>query len=289
MDTGYLAPDVTRTTKFALMWANHDWLNIHPSSAGQDPAVLLSGAVNHEEFDSMVVELVSRYFTHPDYFLAEGKPYFSIYQSETFAIGLGSMARATRAIGRLRDAVTAAGLPGLHLNLILADRAVLPGEATAARAADLVNTFGADSTTSYVWIHHVDPADYGYPKSDYERMADAAPRVWDLLQDAQSVPYFPNVTVGWDSSPRTVQSDRYENRGYPWMAVLDGNTPQAFGTALNRAVDHERASTHSTPIVTINAWNEWTEGSYLLPDTVHGLGYLRACQDAKNREDIDGS
>ncbi len=34
-------------------------------------------------------------------------------------------------------------------------------------------------------------------------------------------------------------------------------------------------------MITINAWNEWTEGSYLEPDTVHGLGYLKAIRDAK--------
>ena len=32
----------------------------------------------------------------------------------------------------------------------------------------------------------------------------------------------------------------------------------------------------SHPVITINAWNEWTEGSALLPDTDHGLGYLEA-------------
>jgi hypothetical protein len=31
-----------------------------------------------------------------------------------------------------------------------------------------------------------------------------------------------------------------------------------------------------TIILTINCWNEWTEGSYLEPDTVNGLKYLEA-------------
>jgi len=32
-------------------------------------------------------------------------------------------------------------------------------------------------------------------------------------------------------------------------------------------------------ILNINCWNEWTEGSYLEPDTVHGMQYLDAIRD----------
>ncbi len=34
-----------------------------------------------------------------------------------------------------------------------------------------------------------------------------------------------------------------------------------------------------TPLMTINSWNEWTEGSYLLPDMRWGYGYLRAVRN----------
>jgi hypothetical protein len=32
-------------------------------------------------------------------------------------------------------------------------------------------------------------------------------------------------------------------------------------------------------LVTINAWNEWTEGSYFEPDTLHGTGHLEQIRD----------
>jgi hypothetical protein len=84
------------------------------------------------------------------------------------------------------------------------------------------------------------------------------------------------VTMGWDSSPRTVQSDVFANHGYPFMATVGGNTPAAFKQALQSVKKFLDERPAQPPIFNINAWNEWTEGSYLEPDTVNRLAYLEA-------------
>jgi hypothetical protein len=85
--------------------------------------------------------------------------------------------------------------------------------------------------------------------------------------------------MGWDPSPRTVQSDIYTNKGYPFTPILEGNTPEAFKEALLKVKDFLDQRKAGPKIFTINAWNEWTEGSYLEPDTLRGMGYLEAIRN----------
>jgi len=282
LDRGYLGLEGPLPTKFALMWANHDWLNIHPASTVAPPAVLFQGRVDDYQFDSLTEEVIEKYFLNKNYFHVDGQPYFSIYEMQTFVEGMGGVTRAAGALDRFRSRVQRAGLDDIHLNLVVADRQVLPGERQSDDVAGMIRDLGAASTTSYVWIHHYDPSQYGFPISSYAAAAAANHQLRESLAARQTVPYYPNVTVGWDSSPRSVQSDSYEDRGYPWLAVLEGNTPLAFRKALDDAITFELATDHPTKIVTLNAWNEWTEGSYLLPDTKSGTAYLKACLDAKS-------
>ena len=82
--------------------------------------------------------------------------------------------------------------------------------------------------------------------------------------------------MGWDSSPRAHQEDEFGDFGYPFMNTIGGNTPERFKEALT-ITKHRLLSRPGAPrILNINCWNEWTEGSYLEPDTVHGMKYLEA-------------
>ena len=57
------------------------------------------------------------------------------------------------------------------------------------------------------------------------------------------------------------------------------NTPQTFATFLAKAKEYMESHTDQPRFMMINAWNEWVEGSYLLPDRLNGFGYLQAVRD----------
>ena len=85
--------------------------------------------------------------------------------------------------------------------------------------------------------------------------------------------------MGWDATPRTCQSDIFTNSEYPFMAVMTGNTPERFKAALQAAKQFVDRKGGTQRILNINAWNEWTEGSYLEPDTTYKMEYLKVVRD----------
>ena len=84
--------------------------------------------------------------------------------------------------------------------------------------------------------------------------------------------------MGWDVTPRLIQTDKFDTyKGYPWTPVFNGdNTPEAFQSALIKAKEFLDKKNYKNNIIILNAWNEWTEGSYLLPDKTTGTKYLEA-------------
>ena len=48
---------------------------------------------------------------------------------------------------------------------------------------------------------------------------------------------------------------------------------------MQKAVDYLENRPQQPKLITVNAWNEWSEGSYLEPDTVSKYGYLEALKE----------
>lgn len=163
----------------------------------------------------------------------------------------------------------AAGFPNLHLNQVLWNTDVLPGEQVLRAPGEMLHALGFDSFNSYVWVHHA--ALDAFPETDFGNTFAQYMAYWEHKADKIDLPYFLIVSMGWDTSPRTVQSDGFANAGYPFTPPVRGGTPHAFGEALRAVRRKLAAALRGPPIIAINTWNEWTEESYLVPDTEYGM------------------
>ena len=57
--------------------------------------------------------------------------------------------------------------------------------------------------------------------------------------------------------------------------VLTGSTPEKFRSHVRSAVQGLAENEPEERLLFIKSWNEWAEGNYLEPDTIHGHGYLK--------------
>jgi hypothetical protein len=277
LDRGYLGAENRDRIKFALMWANHNWVEIFPADKA-DHEVLRRGPVGRLAFDAMVDHIIEHYFSQPEYLRIDGRPFFSIYEIGSLIEGLGGLDQARIALEDFRRKTIAAGHPGLYLDATVWGFSVLPHAVTAAKPEELIETLGFASASSYVWVHHSDMSAQAFPTAQWDAVADDAYAAYEAYASDLSIPFIPNVTVGWDSSPRTAQELPFESVGYPWYPVIDA-TPAQFEQGLRRAAEFLDGQSLDHPMLTINAWNEWTEGSALEPDTVWGTGYLEAIRN----------
>jgi hypothetical protein len=265
LNRGFLKAPNNDRIQFFLMWANHDAKTVWDLRTSHRRDVIWPGAVDRATFERIGARWTQRYFGHPSYYLIDGKPVVSIYEISNLVNGMGGLDETRRALDDLRSHVRTAGFPGLHIQAILWGRmpesiSGVPGD-TEPTQGKTVDTLGFDSLTTYQWCHTV------RPRGRYTDWAGKSMGKWTVWADEFGVPYYPHVSVGWDTNPR-YKSFR-EN-------VITGDAPEFFAAALSKAMDHVDQHHLKPHLITVNSWNEWSEGSYLEPDTTFGMGYLEA-------------
>jgi len=273
LDNGFLCAPNRDRLKFALMWANHNWHDWHPTRLHQNPwkdDKWLEGTVTGDGFSRFTDKVIRGYFSQPNYLRLDGAPYFSIYDLNVFIQSAGSLEDAAGWLDDLRKRARSNGCGELHVNGIVGRMG------DSAPPQDIVRKLGLQSVASYNWYDHYPIHKDSFPRGSYKKAMEANIAAWPVLAGQFGVPYITNVTTGWDSSPRCCPTDRYENCGYPWLPILEGNTPEAFEQALLAMKDFFARTNPKLPIFTINAWNEWTEGAFLLPDQFDGARRLEA-------------
>ncbi len=253
--------------RFYLMWANHNvdtlW-DMHTDTRWEVPQpVLWSGKVNRAELEPMFERIIDKYLGLDCYYRIDDKPVFSMYGYPDFVRGLGTLDEAANACDWMRRRCVARGLGGLHLQAMAwGDTSFVFGDnPDRVPVEQVARALKFDSATSYQFVMSAQP------KNDYADWAAEAMAHWDYYEKTYGT-FYPHVSVGWDNTHR--------NPSFAAESVVQGSTPEAFERCLQRAKAFADARPNQRPLITINSWNEWTEGSYLLPDTQWGYGYLEA-------------
>lgn len=265
LNDGFLGAVNNEKMQFYIMWANHDvrynYWNVHRYHDNTE--ILWNAKVDWENYKIIVERVINQYFRRPNYFKINGEPVFSIFSVNKLLESFGNSAEeARKALDYFREEVKKAGFPGLHIQWNQGGGSVMSPE-EAEQFVKNVKTMGFNSVAMY---------NMGGLNEDYLVYGANSVKIREQMDAILDVPVFPCVSIGWDDTPR-----------FPAKGVSDvvhyHNTPRSFAALLAKAKEYADRHPEQTKLITINAWNEWVEGSYLLPDMLNGFGYLEAVKE----------
>ena len=267
LNNGFLKAGNNEKMKFYIMWANHTANSYWDRNEPDKSIEYWQGEVSAEIMDGFTDHLINDYFKRPNYYRIDGKPVFCIYEISNFINGMGGIPEARAALDTFRQKCEKAGLGGLHLQAIVwgslpESLSGTPGDDEPTQDNTL-KALGFDSITNYQWCHLVST------DRDYTEWGEMGSAYWEEYDRDFSVPYFPHVSIDWDPNPRFPVENGPQD-------CIKNPSPEKFEVFLRKAKDYVDAHPDQPQLITINAWNEWSEGSYLEPDEENGTGYLDA-------------
>lgn len=264
LDDGFLKAPSNRKMNFYIMWANHyvvyNYWNYH--KWGDNKELLFSPEVDWDKFKKIVDRVINQYFKQPNYVKIDGCPVFGIFSINALVKSFGTVDEAAKAMDYFRSEVQKAGFPDLHVQEIQGGGHMM-NEDCIAKMKALISKLRINSEALY---------NMGGFDPDYLVHGKKAIDIRAQMDSVFDVPVFPCVSVGWDDSPRFPAKGENDFTRYH-------NTPVSFAAFLANAKEYVDSHPGQPRFMMINAWNEWVEGSYLLPDRLNGFGYLQAVRD----------
>ena len=263
LNEGFLKAPNCERMKFYIMYANHDVTGLWNNKLGgeEKEKVVWESKITDADWKAIVARWIKQYFTRPNYYRIKGCPVLSLYDMDRFVSWEG-LEKAQARIAYLRDEVRKAGFHGLHLQGIDHKK---PMPALGFDSVTLYN-WGMRTGDKYLWN------DTGWEGCYSDWGVDAIAAFRDVRCDAEKAGAvcFPNLTCGWDTNARFP----------PWQsrAIVHGANPKDFERFAHMVKKWADANIPADmpKLITVNSWNEWTEGTYLEPDDHFGYGYLNA-------------
>ncbi len=245
---------------FCLMWANENWTRAWD---GADQDVLIAQTSDPADEIGLVDDL-ARYCRAPAYIRLHDRPLIMVYRP-------GNLTPSTIARLRLLFQSRHAQNPIFIMAQSFGAQDPRPFGFDAAVAFPphgLVNQ--ASPINHRLTLLDPEFAGHVYDYAEIATLAEGAP--------APAYRQIPCVVPGWDNDARR------PGRGL----ALHGATPARFAAWLRAACAAAEAHpVFDTPIVCLNAWNEWAEGAYLEPDLHYGAAFLNAAARVLREPEAD--
>jgi Glycosyltransferase WbsX len=271
--------------QFAIQWSNHDASNPISTTA---------------KFQALLREF-NRYFGNGRYWRINGKPVVYIFSAEKlrdFSASLFGITSSPDSLKRFIDEANAyiSGLAdsyapnGVHwVSQTAADQPYWMGRAEGWVGANEYAGFAAGAAYNFfsASIGQVQTSSGGtvagtWPdklstfsqlSEVYRRRAD-----WILNKSGSRLPYYAPVIAGWDKRPWWANgSASLESRDQ--CAPTPTEFQRHVAEAAEFAVQSAKAFGH-TPVISVCAWNEYGEGSYIAPTRRYGWSLLEAFSKA---------
>ena len=203
------------------------------------------------------------YMVDPAYVKVNGKPLLMVIDMEQMRQAFGSSSGVTGALGQLRTAAMAQGLSGVYV--VGGFFAGHDHNTQSGNFPDLSTAVadGYDAVSFYNYSFGT--VSGGQP---FSVLSEAGQWIWSQAAAKSPLPFIPAAMDGWD--PR------------PWAEgnVFFSRSPQEVAAFVSDEIAWANSNPQlrpepspTPPIVLVEAWNEFGEGSHLIPTVGEGTSY----------------
>lgn len=260
LDRGFLHAERNTEIQFCIHWCNHGGYWWHkPLNQSKDALV------------NMVDIMSARYFHRPNYLKIDDKPVLMIYDIDTL-LGFGGVEGVRSGIEAMRERARKNGHKGLYMVVVYSG--------TNGDYIRMLENLGFDAFCAYTYAWMRAPrVRWDSKVVPYNELSEyVSGSVYPHLarvSKSKGIAYWPTTFSGWDDRPRA---------GLENGIVLIDNTPEHFGKLFSNALKHVNPV---SPVVMVEAWNEWGEGANIEPSKEHGFGYLQEIAKALGITETD--
>lgn len=253
------------TYPFCLGWANHSWTTNTWSNSRriQKDRIMINQEYPDEKDIINHFNYLLPAFTDDRYITVNNKPIFLIYDP---------LAIPDNFLEIWRKLALNHGLEGIHI-VGLANGWPSDFEKILDFGYNALNTNGQWFAESIIkgriqklLVNYINKNLRGImlDKYPYKKIIK---HLYSEIEKKENV--YPTILSQWDRSARAGKR----------AVIYHGSTPEYFRLHVKQAISLIEHKPIERRIIFLKSWNEWGEGNYVEPDTVHGLGYLNVLKE----------